>query len=257
MKISKFFAIASAAVLIVACGAPVEGSKETKALLPGKSLVDSASYLIGINFGSWLKGNDFKGIDYDEMVKGIKAWMDAEGTPQDSTFFDQFKVDPNMMQVVLDEFLQKRRAYTGALNDEKGKEYIEQFLKEEGAEQSESGLCYKILESGSDKKAVSNQDTVWVDYRGTLIDETVFDENNDVAFPVGRVIAGWTEGLKLIGEGGKIKLVIPGNLAYGEYGSRGIEPNATLLFDVTLNKVGSYVEPVAEPEEPAKPAGRK
>ena len=53
MKISKIFAIASAAVLMVACGTPAaEGSKEVKALLPNKSLVDSASYLIGINFGS-------------------------------------------------------------------------------------------------------------------------------------------------------------------------------------------------------------
>jgi FKBP-type peptidyl-prolyl cis-trans isomerase FklB len=56
------------------------------------------------------------------------------------------------------------------------------------------------------------------------------------------VIKGWGEGMKLVGEGGKIKLVVPGNLAYGEYGNRGIEPNSTLVFDVTLNKVGTFVE---------------
>ena len=250
MKIFKLFAIASAAVLMVACGTPAaEGSKETKALLPSKSLTDSTSYLIGINFGSWIKGNNFGEIDYDQMLKGIKDWMKAEGEPQDSAFFTQFKVDPNKMQEVLDGFLQKRRAYTGALNKEKGADYIAKFLKEDGSLQTESGLAYQIIEPGNGKKAVSDQDTVWVDYKGTLLDGTVFDENENINFTLGRVIPGWSEGMKLIGEGGKIKLVIPGDLAYGEYGNRNIEPNATLVFDVTLNKVGTYQAPV---EEPAK-----
>ena len=250
MKIFKIFAIASAAVLMVACGTPAaEGSKETKALLPSKSLTDSTSYLIGINFGSWIKGNNFGEINYDQMLKGMKDFINAKGNMQDSTFFKQFKVDPNEMQEVLDGFLAKRRAYTAALNTEKGENFIAKFLKEEGAQQTESGLAYQIIEPGNDKKAVSDQDTVWVDYKGTLLDDTVFDENKDVNFTLNRVITGWAEGLKLIGEGGRVKLVIPGELAYGERGNRGIEPNSTLVFDVTLNKVGNFVEPV---EEPAK-----
>ena len=85
-----------------------------------------------------------------------------------------------------------------------------------------------------------------MDYKGTLLDGTVFDENQDINFTLNRVIKGWTEGMKLVGEGGKVQLVIPGELAYGEYGNRNIEPNATLLFDVTLNKVGTFVEPAEE-----------
>ena len=243
MKISKIFAIASAAVLMVACGSPVEGSKETKALLPSKSLTDSTSYLIGVNFGSWIKGNNFGDINYSEMMKGLKDFVNAEGNMQDSTFFKQFKVDPNEMQVVLDGYITKRRAYTAALNTEKGEAFIAKFLKEDGVQQTESGLAYQIIEPGNDKKAVSDQDTVWVDYKGTQLDETVFDENENINFTLNRVITGWAEGLKLVGEGGKVKLVIPGELAYGERGNRGIEPNATLVFDVTLNKVGTYVEP--------------
>ena len=247
MKISKIFAIASAAMLIVACAAPVEGSKETKALLPSKAQVDSTSYLLGINFGSIIKGNNFGQLNYDQLLKGIKDFVDSKGNPQDSSFVEQFKIDPNQMQEILDGFLQKRRGYTAALNKEKGAEYIQKFLKEDGAMQTESGLAYQIIEPGNDKKAVSSQDTVWVDYKGTLLDGTVFDENKNINFTLGRVIPGWTEGMKLVGEGGKIKLVIPGDLAYGEYGSRSIEPNATLVFDVTLNKVGTYQAPVEEP----------
>ena len=250
MKISKIFAIASAAVLMVACGGPaVEGSKEVKALLPSKSLTDSTSYLIGVNFGSWIKGNNFGDINYSQMLKGMKDFINAKGDMQDSTFFEQFKVDPNKMNEVLDGYIQKRRAYTGALNTEKGAEYIEKFLKEEGAQKTESGLAYLILEPGNDKKAVSDQDTVWVDYKGTQLDGTVFDQNENINFTLNRVIKGWSEGMKLVGEGGKVKLVIPGDLAYGEYGNRGIEPNATLVFDVTLNKVGTYVAPVEEPKK--------
>ena len=257
MKISKIFAIASAAVLIVACGTPAaEGSKEVRELLPGKSLTDSTSYLIGINFGSWIKGNNFGQINYDEMLKGLKDFVNAKGNQQDSNFVKQFKVDPNQMNEVLDNYIQKRRAYTGALNSEKGAKFIENFLKEDGAQQTESGLCYKVIEPGNDTKAVSDKDTVWVDYKGTLLDDTVFDQNDNINFTLNRVIKGWSEGMKLIGEGGKIKLVIPGDLAYGEYGTRGIEPNSTLVFDVTLNKVGTFVEPVEEPEKPAKPARR-
>jgi FKBP-type peptidyl-prolyl cis-trans isomerase len=243
MKISKIFAIASAAVLMVACGTPAaEGSKEVRDLLPSKSLTDSTSYLIGVNFGSWIKGNNFGEINYNEMLKGMKDFINAKGTMQDSTFFDQFKVDPNKMNEILDGFIQKRRAYTGALNAEKGAQYIEKFLKEEGVQKTESGLAYKVIEPGSEKKAVSDKDTVWVDYKGTLLDGTVFDQNDNINFTLDRVIKGWTEGMKLVGEGGKVQLVIPGELAYGEYGNRGIEPNSTLIFDVTLNKVGTFVE---------------
>lgn len=250
MKISQIFATLSAAVLMVACGTPAaEGSKEVRDLLPNKAQIDSTSYLVGVNFGSWIKGNDFGDLNYDQMIKGIKDFMTAKGTPQDSTFGKQFKIDPNEMNTVLDGFIQKRRAYTGALNKEKGADYIANFLKGEGTAQTESGLAYKIIEPGNENKPVADQDTVWVNYKGALIDGTVFDQNDNINFQLNRVIKGWGEGLKLVGEGGKIQLVIPGDLAYGEYGTRGIAPNSTLVFDVDLNKVGHYVAPA---EEPAK-----
>ena len=122
--------------------------------------------------------------------------------------------------------------------------------------QTESGLAYKVIEPGNAKKAVSDQDTVWVDYKGTLLDGTVFDENKNINFTLNRVIKGWTEGMKLVGEGGKIKLVIPSDLAYGS-GRGSIPANSTLVFDVTLNKVNPFVEKVEEePAKPAKPTRR-
>ena len=60
-----------------------------------------------------------------------------------------------------------------------------------------------------------------------------------------RVIKGWTEGLQLIGEGGAMRLFIPAELAYGENGNRGIEPNSTLIFDLDIVKVNKLA-PVEE-----------
>ena len=252
MKISKIFAIASAAVLIVACGTPAaEGSKEVRELLPGKSLTDSTSYLIGINFGSWIKGNNFGELNYAQIVKGMKDFMNAKGDQRDTNFVKQFKINPMEMQEILDSYLSKRRDYTAALNKEKAEAFFAENATKDSIQVTESGLQYKIIEAGSELKPVNDKDTVWVNYKGTLLNGDTFDESNGepVRFTLNRVVKGWGEGLKLIGEGGKIKLFIPADLGYGEYGTRGIEPNSALIFDVELTKVGTFVEKV---EEPAK-----
>ena len=61
-----------------------------------------------------------------------------------------------------------------------------------------------------------------------------------------RVIPAWTEGLQLLGEGGKATLYVPSELGYGERGSNGIGPNTTLVFDIQLDSVKHFVEPVVE-----------
>ena len=106
---------------------------------------------------------------------------------------------------------------------------------------TESGLQYKIIEAGNDVKA-GPKDTVYVHYTGTLIDGTEFDASDKTKEPVkmmlNRVIKGWTEGLQLVGEGGKIQLFVPDSLAYGARNMGKIGPNSTLIFDVNVEKVG-------------------
>ena len=244
MKISKLFAIASAAVLMVACGSPkVEGSKEVRDLLPTKGQIDTASYLLGVNFGLVMTQNDFGELNMAQVRKGMNDALNAKkGEPMDSVFVKQFKIDPSQMNMVLNEFLRMRTAYQGALNKEKGDAFRKDFYVKNSADSTASGIVYLIQDSGSEVRATSDRDTVKVNYRGTLIDGTEFDANEGIEFPLNRVIRGWTEGMKLVGEGGKLTLVIPANLAYGERGPRNIGTNSTLIFDVDLLEVHPYVE---------------
>ncbi len=103
---------------------------------------------------------------------------------------------------------------------------------------TESGLKYRILRaSDGAKPKVTNR--VKVHYVGTLDDGTEFDSSyrlgKPATFGLGQVVAGWTEGLQLVGKGGMIELEIPPNLGYGLRGSPGsIPPNSTLHFTVEL-----------------------
>ena len=92
---------------------------------------------------------------------------------------------------------------------------------------------------GSRGAAPTQLDTVEVHYEGKLIDGTIFDSSvqrgEPISFPLSGVIAGWTEGLQMMREGGKAVLTIPSDLAYGAAGSPPAIPGgATLVFSVQL-----------------------
>jgi peptidylprolyl isomerase len=108
---------------------------------------------------------------------------------------------------------------------------------------TESGLQVEILEEGTGEIPEAG-DLVSVHYRGTLEDGTPFDNSYDrgqpYTFPLGmgRVIAGWDEGIALLNEGTTARLTIPAELGYGEAGSgEAIPPGATLVFEVELIEV--------------------
>ena len=259
-------AAALAVVLAASCSsnggsnAAVNGADSTavktvnpNSLKPSRAQIDSASYLMGINFGSFIKGYNFskdgKDINYKLIQKGIIDFLNAEGNYSDPDYAKQFKISPEAMNEVFNSYLAKRRDYTMALNKEKETKFLAENQKKDSVQVSASGLQYIIRAAGNDVKP-SAEDTVFVHYKGTLLDGTTFDESpaNDegIRMLLNRVIAGWTEGLQLIGEGGKIRLFVPSALGYGENGNRGIEPNSTLIFDVELVKVNKVAATTEE-----------
>ena len=121
-----------------------------------------------------------------------------------------------------------------------GKAAIAAAAAEEGAVQTETGLVVKILVEG-DGASPAPTDTVRVHYEGKLTDGTVFDSSlargEAVEFPLDRVVPGWSEGLAMMKVGGKAKLTIPPELAYGDRGQSTIPPKATLISEVTLEGI--------------------
>ena len=106
---------------------------------------------------------------------------------------------------------------------------------------TDSGLRYRILRKSSRAKP-GPSDRVQVDYSGWLDNGTIFDSSYNSAKPVefslGRVVAGWTEGMQLIGEGGMIELEVPPELGYGAAGRPpSIPGNSTLHFKVELLRI--------------------
>ena len=108
---------------------------------------------------------------------------------------------------------------------------------------TESGLKYRILRDTNGQKPTA-KDQVTVHYKGWLDNGTIFDSSyrraETISFGLNQVIAGWTEGMQLIGVGGMIELEIPYPLGYGERGTPGgpIPPRANLHFVVELFKIG-------------------
>jgi FKBP-type peptidyl-prolyl cis-trans isomerase FkpA len=125
------------------------------------------------------------------------------------------------------------------LSPEKSVEYLATNAKKAGVTVTASGLQYRELTAGSGKQPGPTSN-VTVHYKGTFINGKEFDSSygrgEPITFPLTRVIAGWTEGLQLMKEGGKAELVIPQDLAYGP-GRQGIPPFQTLVFQVELIKV--------------------
>ena len=148
-------------------------------------------------------------------------------------------------------------------NRKESEEWLAKVEKQKGVKKTESGLLYKIENAGDENvKAINDGDVVKVLYTGRTKDGKVFDSNrwadmpterqemikayqpdqaevdNPIEFPLNRVIKGWTEGMKLVGKGGKITLWIPSDLAYGERGAgQDIGPNEALFFEVELLEV--------------------
>ena len=133
--------------------------------------------------------------------------------------------------------LQAEAAEAATRNAAEGERFLAANKSVKGVFTTPSGLQYMVLRQGAGAHPRPS-DRVRVNYRGTLLDGTVFDSSEQhggpAEFGLNQVIAGWTEGVSMMPVGGKYRFWIPADLAYGKQGNPTIGPNSTLVFDVEL-----------------------
>ncbi len=195
------------------------------------------SYALGVHFGQQFKRrfeSDGLEVDSASLLAALADVLNGR----------EPRLTAEQMQTVLDAANQRRmaeQAKAAEANVAAGQAFRDEYAKNDGVKKTDSGLLYRVLESGDGAKP-SARDRVKVHYEGQLIDGKVFDSSysrgEPAVFGVGQVIPGWQELLQLMPAGSTYEVVIPPQLAYGVRGSPGgIPPNATLKFKVELISV--------------------
>ena len=198
--------------------------------------MDKLSYALGLGIGQQLAQMGAASfLNVDDFAQSIRDVLEGK----------ELKVQHREAQQLVNDYFQKQEQQMRAAQAEKGKaakvegeKYLAENAKKEGIITTKSGLQYQVLREGNGKRPTA-KDTVKCHYEGFLIDGTVFDSSvqrgEPATFSLQQVIAGWTEGLQLMQEGGKYRFFIPYRLAYGEGGAgQMIPPYAALIFDVEL-----------------------
>jgi len=235
------------AAMNTATNAPKLSPKEQK---------DNISYAIGMNIGTNIKRG---GVDLDVdtisgAIKDVMADRPLKLTDQQAQeAMRSYQVEARAKH----EEIQKKAAEK---NKKEGEAFLTANKQKPGVKTHDvtlpdgttAELQYKIITDGTGSSPKSN-DTVTVNYRGTLINGKEFDSSakrgQPAKFQVNRVVKGWTEALQMMKPGSKWELYIPSTLAYGDAGNPSIEPGSTLIFEVEL--VGADAPP--PPPPPAQP----
>lgn len=217
------------------------------------------SYALGSSFASYMKAN----LEQNQ-IKADPEYLISGFT---ETFNGASQQSPEEVKAILEAFSKRiqeeakvRIEKETAENIAAGDKFRAEFAKQDGVKQTKSGLLYEVLKEGSGRHPTA-EDTVIVHYTGTLTDGQKFDSSYDrgetATFPLNGVIKGWSEGIQLIGVGGKIKLVVPPDLAYGNQsipnqgGKASIGPESTLVFEVELLGIGGDEQNQSQPKESA------
>lgn len=198
---------------------------------------DTISYAFGLDIGNSL--SDFKGeISIEQLIKGLRDNFTGKEilfTPE------QVKT---LMQKHSAQMREKKFAQfkiTGEKNLLEGKKFLDENSKKEGVIVTESGLQYSVLTEGNGLKARPGSE-VRIQFRGTFIDGTEFDNTSKSGGPIELVVSntikGMAEALQLMKTGSKYKVVIPPQLAYNDIGRiPDIPPYTVLIYEIELLEV--------------------
>ncbi len=210
-----------------------EADKREKARLAGMEIREQVETQVWSNANRQID-DSVDVLNHEQFIKGFQNGI----LPVDTTF----SMDSAQSLV------QKQMAYYHKVKMEKkyganrvaGEQFLKLNAKQDSVQTTASGLQYKVITMGTGEKP-QKTDRVKVDYEGRLIDGTVFDSSykrgKPATFPVGQVIAGWTEALCMMPVGSKWEVYVPQELGYGDREQQKIPPFSCLVFTIELHEI--------------------
>ena len=191
------------------------------------------SYGIGRQMGDQLLSSNIPDLTVELVMAGLRdAYTQQPSQVEEAAMQAAFETLQGKMKALAEE--------TARAAGKAGIEFLERNAAREGIITLPPGLQYEVISAGTGATPTASS-TVRTHYEGTLNSGEVYDSSykrgQPAEFPVGGVIAGWTEALQLMQEGAKWRLYIPSNLAYGERAAGSIPPHSTLIFDIELIEV--------------------
>lgn len=235
LKIQKLSAVAMALSMLYSVSILADQKND-------QDFTKDASYAIGVSFGEYLK-NSLEAqktvINYDntQVLAGVSDALNGKIDFNNTEQMEKLEKSLSAIDEKLKIAAQTKVAEQAQKTKQEGEKLVAEFMKKAGAKKTASGLIYRIEKVGAGQ-AIKSADTVKVHYTGKLADGTVFDSSVErgepVEFKLDQVVSGWTEGLQLVKKGGKIELVLPPELGYGEQGAGSIPPHSTLYFEVEV-----------------------
>lgn len=294
MKTSMFrmAALLLAAALLVASAGSCRNDKprpedtyssEARRLLPDASMVDSVSYLLGVQFAAMLHyggggsdGDDFGAIDMQRVKEGIDDFdkADADGQyleflrkgfegPEYEAFIKGFDIDPALSEAVINRFLMARLSARGKDNEEKAAAFFSENRNKEGVREVSvryagpkgdsltSFIQYQILTPGGERSVVEG-DSLVLTFRSQRLFGRVFDHQDSLrvsAFADSLFLPGFSAALRELHFGDVAKVFVPAELAFGdgrnEEGRPFFSPYSALVFDLTVHEI-------SDPDEEAE-----
>lgn len=233
-----------------------------------KTEVEKVSYILGFSTGKSL-GEQSVDVSADIFLRGMNDGLSKDKDKKAVFTEAEMRETMQAFRTSLMEKRRKEREEAAVKNLAEGEKFLADNKAKPGIVTLPSGLQYKIITPGTGEKP-SAEDTVMVEYTGTLLDGKEFDSTKahgqPASFLVNGTVPGMSEALKLMSAGSKWELYIPATLAYGAQGAGAmIGPNQTLKFDLHLVSVkkaekgadkgpAAPAKPGEKASEPAKPS---
>jgi FKBP-type peptidyl-prolyl cis-trans isomerase FklB len=199
---------------------------------------DTLSYFIGMSVGRSIRKQNLP-VDVDTIAAAIRDVITDKPTKfSDSQYMAiQKELTGALRAKAMEErkVQEEKIAKEGAENKAKGETFLAKNMSEPGIKTLTNGIQYKVIKDGNGVTP-GPHDNVTIKYKGSLIDGSVFDQNDKYPTAVtGRTIRGWSAVMQQMKVGSEWQVFIPPDMAYGLHSpTPKIPPDSVLVFDMEL-----------------------